>query len=375
MVPPAEINHSFPENKADQADFVELDKEIFLTRLKEALAEEELSEVNQAIFDIKNILLSGEDSPLLASGDSREEITYKKHVLISELNQIIEANSLERTKHYLSRLKKGVEEVRTNGINDINLNRWKEYEDVITDSLWVMEDRDRSGAHIASYWGNFIPQIPNQLMKRYTQQGDWVLDPFSGSGTTLIECRRLDRNGVGLELDPEVAEKSRELIEQQESGDNVETEVYTGDSRGFDIEQVMEEKGLNNFQLLLLHPPYHDIIEFTGDERDLSRAESVGAFVEQFSEVLDNTTPYLESERFLGLVIGDKYTGGEWIPLGYRCMQQVLARQFRLKSIVVKNFNRTRGKRSRESLWRYRALAGGYYVFKHEYIFIFEKTA
>ncbi|MEM0138059.1 MAG: DNA methylase, partial [Thermoplasmata archaeon] len=40
----------------------------------------------------------------------------------------------------------------------------------------------------------------------------------------------------------------------------------------------------------------------------------------------------------------------------------------------IKNFDYTRGKRSQQELWRYRALQGEYYVFKHEYIFIFKKT-
>ncbi len=58
------------------------------------------------------------------------------------------------------------------------LNRWKEYDEVLTDSLWVMDRRDTSGAHRAWYWGNFIPQIPRQLMLRYTRAGERVLDPF-----------------------------------------------------------------------------------------------------------------------------------------------------------------------------------------------------
>jgi hypothetical protein len=41
--------------------------------------------------------------------------------------------------------------------------------------------------------------------------------------------------------------------------------------------------------------------------------------------------------------------------------------------IAVKNFEETRGKRNQKELWRYRALVGGFYVFKHEYIFIFQK--
>jgi len=46
-------------------------------------------------------------------------------------------------------------------INDLNLNNWKEYQNIITDSLWIFKERDKSGAHKGNYHGNFIPQIPN----------------------------------------------------------------------------------------------------------------------------------------------------------------------------------------------------------------------
>ena len=117
----------------------------------------------------------------------------------------------------MKRLGRGLKREKTSGINDINLMRWKEYEDVITDSLWTLPKRDTAGAHLAWYWGNFIPQIPRQLMLRYTKKGDWVLDAFAGSGTTLIECRRLGRNGVGIELNREVARKAAAIIAREEN--------------------------------------------------------------------------------------------------------------------------------------------------------------
>ncbi len=70
----------------------------------------------------------------------------------------------------------------------MNLNRWKEYEDIITDSLWVLNKRDNSGVHKADYWGNFIPQIPNQMIKRYTHKEGTVFEPFIGSGVIKAEA-------------------------------------------------------------------------------------------------------------------------------------------------------------------------------------------
>lgn len=49
-------------------------------------------------------------------------------------------------------------------------------------------------------------------------------------------------------------------------------------------------------------------------------------------------------------------------------------RGFKMKAILVKNFDETKGKANQKSIWRYRALANDFYLFKHEYIFIFKKT-
>ena len=136
---------------------------------------------------------------------------------------------------------------------------------------------------------------------------------------------------------------------------------------------MLDSLNVKEVQLLIMHPPYHDIISFSDDEKDLSKAQSTEQFVKMFGETLDNITPVLERGRYFGLVIGDKYSKGEWIPLGFYCMSEVLKRDYSLKSIVVKNFEETRAKRDQKQLWRYRALVGGFYIFKHEYIFIFKK--
>ena len=83
--------------------------------------------------------------------------------------------------------------------NDLDLSQWREYTDIETDSLWIIDKRDNSGAHSGHYHGNFVPQIPHQLFSRYTKKGDWILDPFSGSCTTGIASSLLRRRFVGIE--------------------------------------------------------------------------------------------------------------------------------------------------------------------------------
>ncbi|MGB9603841.1 MAG: DNA methyltransferase, partial [Limisphaerales bacterium] len=125
-----------------------------------------------------------------------------------------------------------------------------------------------------------------------------------------------------------------------------------GDSRAVNIKEILAKYGINQVQLLIMHPPYHDIIKFSKDEEDLSNAKDTEEFLKMFGEVVDNATPYLEKGRYFALVIGDKYSKGEWIPLGFYCMQEVIKRRYSLKSIIVKNFEETRGKRNQKELWR-----------------------
>jgi hypothetical protein len=352
-----------------------INKEKFLDTLRESINISELRELKNQVSDLKKIVsFPKEDKDgLLNIGSNGDTVTLRKDVLISEIDQILEAQTVERAKYYLQRLEKSIQDIKTSKINDINLHRWKEYDDIITDSLWILDRRDTSGAHIGWYWGNFIPQIPHQMITRYTKKEDWVLDAFLGSGTTLIECRRLGRNGIGIELNSIVAQKAEELIGREINKDNIITEVINDDSRTIDLEKTLSNVGRKKIQLLIMHPPYYDIIKFSNDRRDLSAANGVDEFLRMFGEVIDNTTPFLEKGRYFALVIGDKYSKGEWIPLGFKCMEEVLKRDFTLKSIIVKNFEETRGKRNQKDLWRYRALVGGFYVFKHEYIMLFKK--
>ncbi len=294
---------------------------------------------------------------------------------LAQLDQIEQARSLPRARYYLDRLKRSLVEVHTRNINDINLNRWKEYGNILTDSLWLVDKRDGSGGHSAWYWGNFVPQIPQQLMLRYTKAGEWVLDPFAGSGTTLLESRRLGRNCIGIELQASVARKARQRLNSTGAQEQATiTGLEVGDSRSLNVRQILRSHGTSSVQLVILHPPYHNIIQFSKNRHDLSNTRSAEDFASSFGKVVENVQPVLDPGRMLALVIGDKYEKGEWIPLGFMAMNEILRRNFKLKSIVVKNFEGTAGKRSQKELWRFRALAGGFYVFKHEYIFIFQKS-
>jgi DNA modification methylase len=347
----------------------------FLNIINACLNKKKLNEIRKDITQLKTLasdLISNNNGLVLIRKDN-DIIEYSHSLIQKELEQILKTQTIERTKYYIKRLIKSLSEKKTGKINDLNLNRWKEYEDLITDSLWIFDKRDSSGEHKADYWGNFIPQIPNQFLRRYTKKGEWVLDSFLGSGTTLIECKRLGRNGLGIELNRQVAKTTKRRLSKEKNSFGVKTEVICGDSGTIDLKPALRKMKVRSFQFLILHPPYWDIIKFSSSKVDLSNAKSTEEFLLMFKKVIDNSYHLLDKKRYCAVVIGDKYSSGEWIPLGFYVMEEMLNKGFKLKSTIIKNFDQTTAKRNQKELWRYRALAGGFYIFKHEYIFLFQK--
>lgn len=257
--------------------------------------------------------------------------------------------------------------------NDIENDKWREYGDINTDSLWIIDKRDNSGVHSGHYHGNFVPQIPNQLFKRYTKEGDWILDSFMGSGTSIIEAKRLNRNAIGIELQKDVAMEALERIKTEKSS-NSQGKICIGDSRNIDISKILKKLGINKVQFVIMHPPYWNIIKFSENDNDLSNIKTLEKFLDSLGQVIDNATEHLEKNRYCAIVIGDKYENGQVVPLGFYCMNLFLQRNFLLKAILVKNFENTKGKANQQALWRYRAITNDFYLFKHEYIFVFKKV-
>lgn len=259
--------------------------------------------------------------------------------------------------------------------NDLDIDNWKQL-DIDVNSLWIINERDKSGKHKNIYHGNFVPQIPNQLIRRFTKSNDLVLDVFLGSGTSLFECERLNRKFIGLDINQIMIDYVNSQMTNSSYKNfsihncDVTDEVQTKDEilRGLSF---LEER---DAKLMIFHPPYMDIVKFTDNPKDLSKIGDLETFLKTFVIVCKNTLQHLAKSRYFAVIIGDVYKNGEVIPLSFYLMDSI-KRNFnvKLKGIIVKNIEGNKGKLGKNGIWTYRAMNSDYYIFKHEYIFVFKK--
>lgn len=244
--------------------------------------------------------------------------------------------------------------------NDLDEKNWSKYiTDITTDSLWFSNLNKKSGkflipkrdflpANDSNFHGLFIPEIPYQFIKRFTKKNETVWDCFGGSGTTYKVANFLGRNCIINDLNPK-----KEFIQ-------------FGDSTNFNPGEKV--------QLLIMHPPYHNIIKYSENKNCGSNCENVAFFLNWFNNVVKNCTKYLEDERFLILVCGNIYSQGEEQTLGVWCKDLIRKQGFLCKSHIVKDYGETKGGNKNYNLNYYRQLKGNYNNFYGDNIFILQKV-
>ena len=245
---------------------------------------------------------------------------------------------------------------------------------VNVDSLWIIGPRAKGGKRENIYHGNFVPQIPSDFLRRFTKEGDVVLEPFMGSGTTLFECERLNRKYIGFDIGTDIVS----FVKSKMVGGFKDYAIHQMDAAsedaGMAAQNDLQRYGCDAADLMISHPPYFDIIKFTDQKCDLSNAKTMDEFLGMYRAILNRQLPFLRKNGHLAVVAGDLYRNSEVVPLGFMLMNATLqSGPLKLKGIVIKDMVGNRAKLGLDALWRKRALKSDYYLFKHEYIFVYRK--
>lgn len=233
-----------------------------------------------------------------------------------------------------------------------------------TTTAWSFPERGNWATHNPKYRGNFAPQIPRNLILKYSQAGDFVLDPMVGSGTTLIEAKLLHRNADGIDINPEAVEISKKAMDfdfKTKSKQN----VFVGDAR--DLSKYSD----NKVDLIITHPPYLNIVQYSKNKiaEDISSIGSIPKFFNEIQIISRELFRVLKEDRYCAVLIGDTRKARHYVPLSYYLLQIFLKTGFALKEEIIKaQHNCVYSKRWTQSAAKY-----NFYLIMHEHLFVFRK--
>ncbi|MCM1512346.1 MAG: methyltransferase domain-containing protein [Oxalobacter formigenes] len=228
---------------------------------------------------------------------------------------------------------------------------------------WSFPMRGNWATHDAKWRGNWSPYIPRNILLRYSEEGDLVLDQFVGGGTTLIEAKLLNRNIIGVDVNDLALARCTEKIDFRY--DNAKGEVYIrkGDARHLDF--ISD----SSIDLICTHPPYADIIQYSEDiEADLSHLK-VKDFLEEMKAVASESYRVLKKDKFCAILMGDTRQKGHMMPMSFEVMHIFENAGFKLKELIIKEQHNCRA----TGYWKTSSVKYNFLLIAHEYLFVFKK--
>ncbi len=228
-------------------------------------------------------------------------------------------------------------------------------------SIWSFKERGNWATHKGDYRGNCPPQVPRNLILKYTREEDIVLDPFCGSGTSMIECKLLNRKGIGIDVNVESLKLAKDRL-NFEYNTTYEPKLIKADSTN--LQRIIPN---GKIDFIFAHPPYADIIKYSKDiKEDISRL-NLQEFLNQMSLFSKECFRILKKGKICSVLIGDIRKNKNVIPLGFYIMNMFIQTGFILKEIIIKEQHNCK----KTDYWKNKNI--DFYLLTHEYVFVLKK--
>ena len=154
------------------------------------------------------------------------------------------------------------------------------------------------------------------LLKRFTNPGDTVLDPMCGSGTTLDVAADLGRKGLGFDLGP------------------VRKDIGLADARHLPV-------AADSVDFAFVDPPYGTHLKYTGRPECIGELDVDGGYYEAMAEVFAELYRVLKPGGHLGVYVSDSWRADKpFAPIGFELFQRLLAHFSPVDIVAVVRRNR-----------------------------------
>lgn len=245
-------------------------------------------------------------------------------------------------------------------------------------------------------------RYPEEMVKEFvlffTKRGQFVLDPFAGSGATLVACMETERSAVGIEISERYAEVARKRVPPSSlSGQRFQ--IIRGDARqinrapwwqGIDLPELpFNSQGLPQFDFVMTSPPYWNMLRksrggvvstaqqraatgldvyYSDDPADLGNIPDYDQFIEELGKVFDGVYEVLKDMKYMVVVVQNLRTPeGEIKTLAWDLQKRISQRfVFQGEKIWAQNVKKL-------GIWGYPTTFVPNY--HHHYCLIFRKIA
>ncbi len=264
---------------------------------------------------------------------------------------------------------------RPNTLNDLNNSEWI----VETKSVWFSKPPPRDKRKV-QHPATFAETDIARLIRFFTKQCQSVLDPFLGTGSTLIACAQTGRLGTGVELSERWADTARARLAEVECGDT--QQVITGDAR-----LALPDMEEDSFSFIVTSPPYWSILgkkadhktrverqsrgletQYSNDTQDLGNTASYEEFLAELAQVFGECRRLLRPRGYMAVIVSDFRHGSKFVPYHADISRVVESVEMTLEGITVLV-------QDSKALYPYGMPHAFVSNVHHQYILIFRKMA
>ena len=231
-------------------------------------------------------------------------------------------------------------------------------------TVWAFPRRGNWATHTSDWRGNWSPEVVRNLILRYSNEKDHLLDCMVGGGTTAIEAKILNRHITCIDVNDEALKRTRKVLEF-EVDNKAKQRVVKCDAR--DMSFIKD----NKIDLILTHPPYADIIKYSEGKikEDLSGIHDIDLFVDEMEKVAKELYRVLKKDKYCAILMGDTRRNKMYQPLAFKVMERFFKVGFVLKEDIIKRQFNCKA----TGFWVKKSKEFNFLLIMHEHLFVFQK--
>lgn len=235
-----------------------------------------------------------------------------------------------------------------NHINCLSPKEWLKAQIGVWQFFYEGRDVRDKDVHPATY----PIALSTRCIELFTHRGELVLDPFVGSGTTLVSARDTDRNAVGFDLHPGYIELCKQRLSQQRLLANSEQLAICDDARN--IPEHLPEESVS---LILTSPPYANLLnrprknksrrgperhnrqyqrveQYSQDERDLGTLP-LERYAEQMAKIFEGLLPLLRPKAHCVVDVPDMWWENERVTIHIALTEALRSVGYELRNTII----------------------------------------